>query len=315
MTVPTPLNDQTRDDRFDRGLERLLDGDPRGIDEIEPDLRDISLQMVSLANDAGWVGNYPGETARRSRFRNAKTIINALAAVLMIGVIGSMIMLGIQVWGPGVSQYGSGDDENVPVVSGPGVCNRLPRSDAELVAIVRKSEDEVEPYGGEGVQTNLPDATMQLTRNWNSCLQSGQWDRAMAYEGEYFIWSLGQDEFPDGTSGLTDAEIVTRLQERHASMVPINTPDGLNLRIYTIESFIYDRSTENPGALGANIWVVPVDDLGDWIEWPTVVTSAWDGEQWVVLSTTQQGIPASKYQGDNAQPSTPEPGTGTPGPS
>lgn len=314
MNVPTPLNDHTRDDRFNRGLTRLLDGDPRGIDDIDPDLQDVAVQMVALANDAGWVGSEPGasRSVGLSRRKRLSTIINALAAVLLVGLIGSMVMLGMQVWGPGDGHYGAGnEDQSVAVDLGPGVCSRAPRTDAEIASIVRKTEAEVMPFQSNGVVADITGATMQLTRDWNACLQAGMWDRAMAYESDHLLWSFGQDVFPNGTSGMTDADIAARLRERHAEIKPIETPDGLNLVVYSAETLRYRHegvdANEGPFVLGVDLWLVPVDANGDWVEWPTVVTSEWDGGQWVIVATTQEGIPESPFRRDDTLPATPGP--------
>lgn len=309
MTVPTPVHDPERDDRFDRGLELLLHGDPRGINEIEPDLQDISLHMISLANDAGWVEGGVRSPRRTPRFRNAKTILNAIAALVMIGVIGGMIMAGIQVWGPGERDFGSGpNDESTDIGSievKPGVCDRLPLTDSEIATIVRSSEPDVYPFQFGGFVGDPRSNSLQVVRDWNACLIDQEWRRAMAYESDYFVWMIGTSQFPQGVGSLTDAEIADRVIDQHSLIPPIPIADELSL--YSVENHRIHNDETGFGILGFDAWVVGLDDNGDWIEWPTIVTVHWDGSQLVIVSSTQAGVPESEFQRNDALPSTPEP--------
>lgn len=311
MNVPTPMNDNARDDRFNRGLERLLQGDPTGIDEIDPELQDTAIEMVKLANDARWIGSDPGETPTRPVSRgltiNTHRAINAVAAVLVVGLVAVLVTVGIRVWDVGEGQYGSGPDE-IPVVElGPGVCSRAPRTDAEIAAIVRNSEEDIQPFQHEGVRTEINPWSLQTTRDWNDCLQSGQYDRALAYESEYFIWYIGWDLFPDGPGSLTDAEIANRVIDRHREIVPIETEDGTDLSVYATERFRIDTNLDEFNVQGVDAWIVPLDAQGDWLEWPTVVTIEWDGQQFVIVTTSQDGNPHSPYYRHEVRPeSTPE---------
>lgn len=312
MNVPTPMNDNARDDRFNRGLERLLQGDPTGIDEIDPELQDTAIEMVKLANDASWIGSDPGEAPMRPVSRgltiNTHRAINAVAALLVVGLVAVLVTVGLRVWDVGEGQYGSGPDE-IPVVElGPGVCSRAPRTDAEIAAIVRKSETEVEPFQSDGVSnSNGINETIQLTRDWNTCLLNSDWSRAMAYESEFFIWILGQEEFPEGVNRLTDQEIAGRISQRHALIAPLETVDGMNLAVYSADRFRYVENSNPPLILGVDAWLVPVDVNGDWIEWFTVMSVEWDGEQWIIVSATRDGVPDTEYFRDDTLPeSTPE---------
>lgn len=310
MNVPTPTNDNARDDRFNRGLERLLQGDPTGIDEIDPDLQEIAIEVVKLANDAGWVGSDPGDEVIRPRpwWRNSHTIINAVAAVMVVGLVAALVTFGLRIWNSPEGQYGSGPEEVGMVEPGPGVCSRAPRTDAEVAAIVRKSESDVEPFTSDGVSySNGIVEAVQLTRDWNACLLKDDWHRAMAYESDYFIWRLGQEEFPTGVVGFTDQEIAGRVADRHATITPLETVDGMNLAVYSADKFRYLGNAEPPLLLGVDAWLVPVDVNGDWIEWFTVVSVEWDGEQWVIVSATRDGVPESPYfRNDTLPENTPD---------
>lgn len=310
MNVPTPMNDNARDDRFNRGLDRLLQGDPTGIDEIEPELQDVAIQMVQLANDAGWIGSEPGDEPVRPRqwWRNGKAIVNAIAAVLVIGLVASLISVGIQVWGPGNNQHGSAPTPESLVRDSPGVCRRAPRTDVEIAAIVQKSEADVEPFNAPGIVDAPAGAAQLLLRDWNTCIQQQNWRGAMAYESEFFIWLLGQEVFPDGTEGLTEAEIAEGVANRHSRIQPVLTSDGMNLAIYHSDTFRQDFGGEAVNLRGADVWLVPVDADGNWIEWPSVVTVEWDGTQWMMVSINRDGVPDSEYFRHDALPAdaTPE---------
>lgn len=303
MKVPTPMNDTARDDRFNRGLERLLHGDPTGIDEIDPDLQDTAIEMVKLANDAGWIGADPGDEVVRPRpwWRNGQRIINAVAAVLLVGMITVLATLGLRVWDSGDSQYGSDLTEIGLPQLGPGVCSRAPRTHAEIAAIVRKPEGDIQPFPNEGVKTEIRPWSLQITRDWNDCLISEQWSRALAYESEYFIWYIGWDLFPNGPGSLTDVEVANQVIDRHTTIAPIETVNGMDLTVYQIEHYRdgYGPNQDprpDPGLLaGADAWIATVDENGDWIIWPTVVTIAWDGDEFVIVTTTQDGVPKSPY--------------------
>lgn len=311
MKVPTPLNDNTRDDRFNRGLERLLVGDPTGIDEIEPDLQDIAIDMVQLANDAGWIGTEPGAqpVSFRQWWRNGRIIMNTIAAVMVIGLVSVLVTVGPRVWDRGGSQYGSGNSSESAVAWGPGVCSRAPRSDAEIAAIVRKSSQQVEPFTHGGVVDDPNFAAMQITRDWNTCLQTGQFDRAMAYESEYFIWLVGQEVFPAGIGSESDRDVAAAIAARHGEIQPLATTDGTNLTIYSGDRLRYESGDMAARFRGGDTWLVPVDENGDWIEWPTVVSLEWDGEQWMIVSATRDGVPHGPYFRDDALSpvSTPQP--------
>lgn len=294
MNVPTPFNDNARDDRFDRGLERLLAGDPTGIDEIDPELQDAAIEMVKLANEAGWIGSDPGmlQVGRQAWWRNGRQIVNALAAVAVIGLIGIMITMGVRLWDSGGSQFGSNHTEIGLPNLGPGVCTRDPRTTAEIADIVRKTEDAAWPSWSEGVRTELRPWSLQTTRDWNSCLQTGQFDRATGYESEYFIWIIGTELFPNGPGTLSDAEIAKQVIDYHARITPIPTTDGLDLMVWEAERFrMIGHDDGGPYMSGIDAWIARVDDNADWLEWPTVVTIEWDGSQFVIITTTQDGIP------------------------
>lgn len=304
MNAPTPMNDTARDDRFNRGLERLLHGDPSGIDEIDPELQDTAIEMVKLANDAGWIGSDPGEAVSRQIpwWRNSHQIINAVAAVMVVGLVVALVTFGVRVWNTDEGQYGSGPEEIGIVELGPGVCSRAPRTDAEIAEIVRKPEELVQPYQHEGVVVDIRSWTLQTTRDWNVCLASGQWDRALAYESEYFIWYIGWELFPNGPGSMSDSEIATRVIDRHAQITPIQTVDGTDLSIYATDGYRIDTSLDEFNVQGIDAWIVPMDEHGDWLEWPTVVTIAWDGQQFVIVSATRDGMPESPYLRHDALP-------------
>lgn len=309
MDVPTPMNSKARDDRFNRGLERLLDGDPAGIDEIEPELQDVAIRMVQLANDAGWIDAEPGVGPTRSRhwWQSTHQLINAVAAVLAVGLIAVMVTVGVRLWDDSGGQFGSSPTAVPAVELGPGVCDRPPRTDAEIAAIVGKSEDEVAPFQSDGVTENGTTSAVQLTRDWNTCLLANDWHRAMAYESEYFIWYIGLELFPEGVTGLSDEEIASRIADRHALIAPLETVDGMNLAIYTADLFRYIDGSNPPLIRGVDVWLVPVTFEGDWVEWPTVMSVEWDGEQWVIVSATRDGVPESPYFRDDSLPeATPE---------
>lgn len=307
MKIPTPMNDNARDDRFNRGLERLLHGDPTGIDKIDPELQDTAIEMVKLANDAGWIDTDPGEAPMHPVSRgltiNTHRVINAVAAVLVVGLVAVLVTVGIRVWDSGEGQFGSGPQEIGMAELGPGVCSRAPRTDAEIAVIVRKPATEVEPFQSDGVSnSNGINEAIQLTRDWNTCLLNSDWSRAMAYESEFFIWILGQEEFPAGVAEFTDKEIAGRIYQRHALITPLQTVDGLNLAVYSADNFRYFERTDQPLILGVDAWLVPVDVNGDWIEWFTVMSVEWDGEQWVIVSATRDGVPNSEYFRDDTLP-------------
>lgn len=304
MNVPTPMNDTARDDRFNRGLERLLNSDPAGIEEIESDLQDVTIHMVQLANDAGWIGADPGKETLRPRpwWRSGQHVLNAMAALLMVGLIGVIGYFGLQVWNTNEGQYGSEPTPSEMIELGPGVCSRPPRSDAEIASIVQKSEVDVLPFRHEGVYADITSSTLQLSRDWTACLQTRQWHQAMAYESEYFIWLFGQELFPRGTGPLTDAEIAEQIAERHAEIIVINTVDGQNVFIYSADNYRTNVVDDQYLFIGADIWVVPKDNAGDWIQWFTVVTVEWDGEQWVIVTATRPGIPDSPFFREDTLP-------------
>lgn len=309
MNVPTPKNTTARDDAFDRGLERLLQGDAAGIEDIEPELQPIALEMVKLANEAGWIGTEPGEEPIRPRawWKSSHQVINAVAAVAVMGLIAVMVTVGVRIWNQPEGQYGSQHTETFITEMGPGVCDRAPRTDAEIAAIVRTSEQDVLPFQSDGVVSNGLNESVQLTRDWNTCLLNNDWRRATAYESEYFIWRIGQDEFPMGVEALGDTEIAQGVIKRHALISPLATSDGLNLAIYSADLFRYIEDTNPPLMLGVDAWLVPVDADGDWIEWFTAMSVEWDGSQWVIVSATRDGIPDSPFFRDDTLPeSTPE---------
>lgn len=303
MNVPTPMNTTARDDRFDRGLERLLDGDPAGIDEIEPELQDIAVHMVQLANEAGWVGSDPGAitSVPVPWWQRGQKIVNAVAAVLVIGMLATMVAFALQVWGITENQFGAGPTSEPAAEIGPGMCRRTARTDAEIAAIVRKSETEIAPFAGPGIEADAVSSALQLTRDWNACLQGQQWTRAMAYESEFFIWSVGQVQYPDGVGAATDAQIATRLADAHGFIAPIQTLDGTDLSVYASENYRVDTSRDRWEMIGLDLWVVPMDEYNEWIQWPTVVTVEWDGVQWVVVSATSDGVPESPYRRDDTR--------------
>lgn len=313
MNVPTPMNDNARDDRFNRGLERLLDGDPTGIDEIDPDLQDVAIQMVHLANDAGWIGTEPGTEPIRPHawWRNTRTVVNAMAAVLVIGLVAVMVTVGLRVWAPANDQYGAGPTPDDMFLNQPAECRRAPRTDAEIAGIVRKSAARVEPFRSDGTQDQNPSTgAIGVLRDWNTCLQQQNWHGAMAYESEFFIWLLGQEVFPDGVANLTDAEISAGVAERHAQIEPINTSNGTNLSIYHIDTFRQSFSSNGAFLRGADVWLVPLDSDGNWLEWPAVVSVEWNGEQWMMVTINRDGVPDSEYFRHDALPDP----VGTPSP-
>ena len=303
MNIPTPLNDTTRDERFDRGLTQLLDGDPAGLDRIDPDLQDIAVHMVQLANDAGWIGTEPGDqsVATTPRWRDWHLVSNVLAAVAVIGIVAALAYAGIQ-YLPNQrnGQYGSQPPgTNVPLISGPGVCVRPARTDAEIAAIVRKSEEAVQPYQADGVEDSPEFAVVQATRDWNSCLQQGLYDRATAYESEYFIWLVGKTVLPSNTGNLADRAIAREVIAFHEQIQPIATEDGLNLSLWQMDSVIVDNRDDRYFIQGVTAWLPPIDERGDWLYWPTVVSIEWDGYQWVIISTSQNGVPEGQYKPDD----------------
>lgn len=61
MTSPTPFDHSTRDTTFDEGLEKVLTGDISGLNDIDPELHETVLDVIGLAQTAGWIGqNQPG---------------------------------------------------------------------------------------------------------------------------------------------------------------------------------------------------------------------------------------------------------------
>lgn len=310
MNVPTPLNDKARDDLFDRGLERLLQGDPTGIEDIEPELQNVSIRMVQLANDAGWIGAEPELTPARPWWRNIHTVINVAAAAMVIGLVGMLITVGLRVWAPGERQFGSVVTPETVIENRAADCRREPRTDAEIAAIVHKSEDSVQPFRKDSAQMDIANHTRQITRDWNACLLDGDFYRAMAYESDYFIWLLGQEVYPAGTGTETDPEIAAAIAARHAEIVPLKISDGMNLSIYSSDRYRIVQYGDSDARLqGVDIWLVPLDTSGDWIEWPTVMSMEWDGTEWVIVSATRDGVPPSPYFREDALPlpSTPAP--------
>lgn len=53
---------------------------------------------------------------------------------------------------------------------------------------------------------------------------------------------------------------------------------------------------------GVDAGLVPVDADGDWVEWFTVMSVEWDGEQWVIVSATRDGITDSEHFRTDALP-------------
>lgn len=301
MNVPTPLNDNARDDRFDRGLEQLLQANPTGLDEIEPELREITVQMVRLANDAGWIGTDPGESEIRStpRWRDLRLITNAIAAVALIGVVSALAWFGFQYLNDNESQYGS---PGSTISLRPGACTRAPRTDAEIAAIVRKSEGEVAPFQSAGTSGDFYAETLQLSRDWNVCLQQQDWARATAYESEYFIWTLGQAFYPGYTGEVPDSQIAIDIRLFHIGLPPLDTPGDTQLTVYSIQNIRASSDSRNDSIvyLGVNTWVVTIVE-GEWYQWPLVVATEWDGTQWVIVSTSHPAMPDSPFKPSDNQ--------------
>ena len=86
MTSLTPFNGNAEDEMFDRGLERLLVGDMSGLDDIDPKLHDTVLEMVGLANTAGWIGVEPGPPLRDTRPVRVRwgPVVAKVAAILLV---------------------------------------------------------------------------------------------------------------------------------------------------------------------------------------------------------------------------------------
>lgn len=56
-----------------------------------------------------------------------------------------------------------------------------------------------------------------------------------------------------------------------------------------------------------DVWIQTLDEGGDWPVWPTVMSVERDGEQWVIVSATRDGIPESPYfLNDTLPESTPD---------
>lgn len=274
-------------------------------------MQDIAVEMVCLAKDAGWIGTEPGAQPASTRqwWRNGRIIMNTIAAVMVIGLVSVLVTVGLRVWDMGERQYGSDNSSVSQVQLGPDVCSRTPRTDAEIAAIVRKSQQQVEPFVHKGVKEDPSMAVMQTTRDWNTCLQTGQFDRAMAYESEYFIWLLGQEVFPAGVGSESDRDVAAAIAARHGDIVPLATIDGTNLNIYFVDRMRLEPGNAEARFRGGDTWLVPLDINGDWIEWPTVVSLEWDGEHWMIVSANRDGVPHGPYFRDDALAgtSTPQP--------
>ncbi|MCO5218985.1 MAG: hypothetical protein M9909_09160 [Thermomicrobiales bacterium] len=310
MNVPTPLNDNARDDRFDRGLEQLLQANPTGLDEIEPELRDITVQMVRLANDAGWIGADPGEHEHRStpRWRDLKLITNAIAAAALIGVVLTLAWFGVQYLNDNGGHYGSAPTmmpEGIPEAS----CDRIPRSDTEIAAIVRSSGTEVAPFQASRGENDFYNGSIRLARDWNLCLLEQNWARAVAYESDYFIWLLGQHLYPDGTAHLTNAEIARGIMDFHHQLTPMPMASDITIGVYTLQNIRALGDGSDNVVIGLDAWIVPIRDA-DWVIWPIVFAVEWDGTQWMIVSTSQDSVPDSLFKpNDNASSATPEAAT------
>jgi|GEM_PF-6561769 len=308
MTSPTPFNDTTRDEMFDRGLEKLLGGDMTGLDDIDPDLRDTVLEMVGLANTAGWIGAEPGPPLQDTRPFLVRwgPVFSKVAAVLLVVLLGATGYLGWLV----IEQRSDSPDASpssvgiqaaptamvdFPYISesqaavGSGTCGREPRSDAEIARIAREPMGPWRSREGTQQSHNEINANVtQVTRDWTACLVEGDFARAMAYESENFIRSMMNGFGVDDLDNLSDEEIAGIVIGQHRLLIPMARGKDIEIVIYRT-----NYSSSGSGTTQIENWMVPVDPKGDWVEWPTVNTFVWEGDQWMIQLTDREGSPAT----------------------
>lgn len=307
MTSPTPFNDTTRDEMFDRGLENVLGGDMTGLDDIDPDLYETVLEMVSLANTAGWIGAEPGPPLEDTRPRLVRwaPALSKIAAVLLVVLLGATGYLGWLVIENRMNAPGEPTSVGIQAAPtamadfsyvstpqamiGSGTCGREPRSDAEIARIAREPLGPWSSRDGTQQSHNEVNANVtQVTRDWTACLVEGDYARAMAYESENFIRSMMQGVGVTDLENLSDEEIVGIVIGQHRLLQPMARGKDIEIVIYRI-----NYSSSGSGTTRIENWMVPVDPKGDWVEWPTVNTFVWEGDQWVIQLTDREGSPAT----------------------
>lgn len=308
MTSPIPFNDSAQEDMFDRGLDKLLAGNMSGLDDIEPDLHDTVLTMVGLANNAGWIGTEPGPPPKDTRplWLRWEPVISKIAAIFLVGLIAAAGFLALR-----VIEDRPDDTDEVPFASieavpteandfsyasqeqaalGSGVCGREPRTAEKITRIVD------EPYtswntpkdGDQQSHSELNANLVQVTRDWTTCLATGQYDRAMAYESENYLRAMAEASDSDIADDLTDEQIATIVANQHRELKPMAYGEDNQIVIYKM-----NWSTSASGITSAEIWMVPVDPSGEWVEWPTVITFVYEDGRWVIQLTDREGSPAT----------------------
>lgn len=308
MTSLIAFNGNAEDEMFDRGLERLLAGDMSGLDDIDPELHDTVLEMVGLANTAGWIGVEPGPPLRdtRSVWVHWGPVIAKVAAILLVGLLGATGFLTWRV------MDGTGDRQaeppSVAVLAAPtalnefpyvseeqaavagGVCGREPRTAAEVATIVQEpyARWEGTEVGAQQSHNEVNASVTQVVRDWNACLVDGEYDRAMAYESESFLRTMADASGIEIDSETSDAEIATAVANQHRNLRPMVHGEDVEIVIYVI-----NWSTSGDGLTGIEVQFVPVDPAGEWVESPSVVTFIYENDRWVIHLADLEGSPAT----------------------
>lgn len=308
MTSLIPFNGNAEDEMFDRGLERLLAGDMSGLDDIDPKLHDTVLEMVGLANTAGWIGVEPGPPLRDTRpvWVRWGPAVAKVAAILLVGLLGATGFLAWRVidgngdrqaeptsvavlaapTAPGEFSYVSEEQAAV----GGGVCGREPRSAAEVAGIVRSpfAPRQGESVGAQQSFTEVNVNVTQVVRDWTACLVSGEYDRAMAYESENFLRAMADASGIEIDSETSDAKIATVVARQHRNLRPMAHGEDMEIVIYVI-----NWSSSGDGLTGIEVQFVPVNPAGEWVEWPSVVTFVYENDRWVIQLADREGSPAT----------------------
>lgn len=305
MTRNYPYFPEQDDEQFlDEAIDRLQRGDRSGLDRLDPKTAESVDYMVGLAREAGWTrGNLEDVPASRSRLAWVPPLRSLVAAALVVLLIGSMGMLGWRVieddlWpGPEQAQpelvrqqMPNGELASTEqLIPGAGVCDRVPPTADEIARIVEAPDTSWDPSTeGDGRPDSEINASLiQFTEDWNACLVSGQYDRAMAYESEQFLRAMAEASGVQAGENLTDQQIATAIANQHRNLAAMAFGEHVRVSIYGW-SFLGRN-----GVSKAEMKMVPVDPQGDWVEWPTAITFVYEDGHWVILLTDREGSPAT----------------------